>query len=67
MQGAIIAVAGLALLFILGGVVASVRAGPGPKVEDRLSRYSGVQAEVAKPAKRAERTSVIPDSLERAV
>jgi tight adherence protein B len=68
MQAAIIAVAGLALLFILGGVVASVRAGPGPKVEDRLSRYSGAQqVEVAKPEKRAERTSVIPDSLERAV
>jgi tight adherence protein B len=67
MQAAIIALAGLALLFILGGVVASVRAGPGGKVEDRLSRLSGAQQEAVKLEKQSERSSVIPDSLERAV
>jgi tight adherence protein B len=67
MQGAIIALAGVALLFILGGVVASVRAGPGTKVQERLSQYSGAQPEAVTAGKRPERTSVIPDRLERAV
>jgi tight adherence protein B len=67
MQGAMIALAGLALLLIVGGVVVSVRAGPGTKVEDRLSRYSGAQSEAVSLERRSERVSVIPDSLERAV
>jgi len=67
MQGVIIALAGLALLLILGGVVVSVRAGPGTQVEQRLSRYSGGQSQAVVEERRLERTSVIPDSLERAV
>ncbi len=68
MQTFIVILAAVSLLFILGGVVTSVRAGRSTQVEERLTRYSGTtEAQVTDAGAPAERSSVIADRLDRAV
>jgi len=63
----ILILGGVALVVILGGVISSVRAGRSVQVEDRLSRFTGGQAEGTVSKAPVERTSPIADRLEKAV
>ena len=58
--------AGIGLLVIVGGVIASVRGGQSSQVDERLTRYSASEGEVAVAEKETERSSVIADQLEKA-
>jgi len=63
----IIILAGISLLFILGGVISSVRAGRSSQVEERLTRYTGSPEEVVVSKTPVERSSPIADRLEESV
>jgi tight adherence protein B len=70
MEVVILVLAGFALLAIVGGVIASVRAGPAARVEERLSRYSGDQLEATvqdAPVERVSPIAPLADRLEEAV
>lgn len=63
----ILIVAGVALLLVIGGIIATVRAGQSSQVDERLSQIASDTTVVAEPSVAAERTSVFADRLEKTV
>ncbi len=65
--GLILVLAGVALLLVVGGIIATVRAGSSSEVDERLSQIAEDKTAAVAPAARAERTSVFADRLEETV
>lgn len=63
----ILVLAGVALLLVIGGIIATVRAGQSDQVDERLSQIAGDKTEAAVSKAPAERTSVFADRLEDTV
>ncbi len=63
----ILVLAGVALLLVVGGIIATVRAGQSDQVDARLSQIAGDKTEVAVSKAPADRTSVFADRLEETV
>jgi tight adherence protein B len=63
----ILGLAGVALLLVVGGIIATVRAGQSSEVDERLSQIAGDTTKVVAPRTPKERTSVFADRLEETV
>ena len=63
----ILVLAGVALLLVIGGIIATVRAGQSDQVDERLSQIAGDKTEAAVSKAPAERTPVFADRLEDTV